>query len=481
MRKQFYIRGIAMSRVAKIAKQIEDVTAEQERILDAADKAEGGARELTADESTRFDTLAVQKTGLKTQLKRASELENDRAEASEAARPRIVQDPYIPSNVAAMNGKPRIFAQPRRHGRLQAFKGEHAAERAEAAGMWAIATLYGNLPGFDANTALRARNWCMENGVIVEQAERQAATLNLTNNSGAGFFVPNVIDNAILELAEQYGVFRQHAEVVNMTSETWSGPRWIGGMTAYWVAEQTAPTQSDPSWDHVTLTARVLAAMSKMTRELNDDSIIDLGDKVAMSMALAFAYAEDNAGFNGTGAATYGGIYGLMPKLTATAASLYTAATGNTTPATLDLADFIGCMGSLPLYPNIQPKWFMSKEVWAASVVPLTLAAGGTVPSDINGSQGLTFLGYPVVISQVMPLVAAATTGTVPIAFGDLSLAAKLGNRRGLTVESGLINDDFTKRLMTIMGWSRVDINVHTVVDPRDNTKKGPIIGLKLA
>lgn len=464
-----------MSLTARLAKRIEEISAEQETILNAA-STEGAARDLTAEEATKFDALDAEKKGLKNQLNRAAAVEKDKAEAKEAARQPILQQPHAPANVAATG--PKVFAQPRRHAKLEAFKGADAAERAEAVGMWAAATLYAN-DQKNAAISAKARHWCQENGLFADYN----ATLTSTNNSGAGFFVPQVMDNAIIELAEQYGVFRRNADIQQMTSETWDGPRWIGGMTAYFVAQGNKPTSSDPAWDKVSLVARDLAALTKMTRQLNEDSIISLGDKIVMSLMLAFTDKEDDCGFNGTGASTYGGITGLIPKLglSANAASVYTAATGNTTPDTLDLIDFTKCMGKLPQYPNIQPKWFCHKEVWAASMLPLALAAGGTRPSDVNGGQGTTFLGYPVEITQKMPALASVTAGTIGILFGDLKLSSKLGDRRGMTVESGFENDDFTKQLMTVMGTQRFDINNHTIVDPRDGSKAGPVIGLKTA
>lgn len=58
----------------------------------------------------------------------------------------------------------------------------------------------------------------------------------------------------------------------------------------------------------------------------------------------------------------------------------------------------------------------------------------------------------------------------------------KLGDRRGRTVQTGYENDDFTRQLMTILGTQRVDVNVHTVVDPLGdaNTVGGPVMALKL-
>jgi hypothetical protein len=63
--------------------------------------------------------------------------------------------------------------------------------------------------------------------------------------------------------------------------------------------------------------AKDLAAFGKMTAQLNEDALIDLGDKWAMAAAVAFSYAEDNAAFNGDGTSTYGGITGLFTKIVA--------------------------------------------------------------------------------------------------------------------------------------------------------------------
>jgi hypothetical protein len=72
--------------------------------------------------------------------------------------------------------------------------------------------------------------------------------------------------------------------------------------------------------------------------------------------------------------------------------------------------------------------------------------------------------------------------GNIAALFADLGMGVKVGDRRGRTVQAGYENDDFTKQLITILGTQRLDINVHTVVDPKgDSTiSGGPIMALKL-
>lgn len=451
--------------------KIAALTADMERHLAAAD-ADGLTAEARQQHLDAFDAAEKARGDEKAALARAERLAASKTDdaaisarhETEAATKPVVAQPYVPPQA----GGGKLPARPRAYGNPRHFKGPDAAERAEVCGLWAAATLYGSD---------RHRQYLADHHGIVPQA-----TLSTVSNGGAAYFIPEPISYDILKLQEEYGVFRRNAQVVQMGSETWKVPRWTAGMTGYWVAEGSAPTASDPGYDMVELVAKNLAAKTKMTRQLNESAIVSLGDEIAEAIAVAFSNAEDNAGFNGDGTSTYGGITGLFPKvvLAANAASLVTA-TGHSTLATLTLDDFQTVLGTFPSYPGAMPKWFCHKSVWAASMMRLQMAAGGTTPDHIAGGSGTMFLGYPVEFVNVAPVSTSVTTGVTGILFADLRLAAKLGDRRAQTVESGWENDDFTKQLITILGTAREDVVVHTVVDPKNSSKAGPVVGLKLA
>ena len=367
----------------------------------------------------------------------------------------------------------RVAATAHNHGVLRAFKGPDAVQRAERAGHWAAAVLFGSE---------QSQRWCAANGIEIRRGSLDggpSAVLNTFDNKGAGYFVPNEVDYAVQELALVYGAFRQFAENVPMSSGTKDSPRWTSSMTAYWSGEGNKPTATDPAWDLISLIAKELKAMNKMTRVLEEDSVVDLGDKVTMALAEAFAYAEDAAGFNGDGTSTYGGINGLIPKVLAAAAAFSQAAAGHNTTATLTLDDFNAVVAKYPNYPSAQPRWFMHKAFWANAVQRLQLAAGGALPGDVARGGEMMLLGYPITWVNVMSAAPAAST--IGAVFGDLKLSSKLGNRRGRTVEMGFENDDFTKGLVTVLGTQRVAINNHTITDPRSTANTGPVVGLKLA
>lgn len=361
--------------------------------------------------------------------------------------------------------KPKVFASPRRHVALNAFKSQ-GVEAAERAGMFYAAAIFGDA---------RAARWCAENGVNYGPS----AVLNTTDNSKGGLFVPDEVDYAVQELALEYGAFRQFAEVEPMASDTKTSPRWTAAMSSYWIAEGAAPTQSDPAWDLISLIARNIGAWTKLTRQLDEYSAVNLGEKITRNLAEAFSNAEDNAGFNGDGTSTYGGVDGLITKILAASAAYVDAATGNVSPATLDLDDFNNVAAKLPNYAGIMPAWFCHKRVWAESMQRLQMVAGGVTPADIAAGGRPSFLGYPVVFVNVMD----STPGVSEIAaiLGDLRWSSKVGDRRGMTVERGLDGNDFSKGLISVLGTKRVAINNHTITDPRNTSNPGPVIGLKLA
>ena len=75
-------------------------------------------------------------------------------------------------------------------------------------------------------------------------------------------------------------------------------------------------------WDDVNLVARKLAVLTRMSSELAEDAIIDLAAWLAEEVAYAFAEKEDDCLFNGDGTSTYGGIQGVLNKLSGKAGAM---------------------------------------------------------------------------------------------------------------------------------------------------------------
>lgn len=335
-----------------------------------------------------------------------------------------------------------------RYGTLKAFKGPHAEKQAYMAGRFFIGALLK-----DEGCV----NWCREHGIDMSFR----AALGENQNQLGGVLVPDEIEQTIIDLRESRGVARQECMTTPMTSDTKFVPRRTGGLTAYFVDENPSSgiTESDKNWDSVKLVARTLATLTRYSLQLSEDAIISIGDDLASEIAYAFADKEDRCLFLGDGTSTYGGIYGV-PAVAA--GSVYTAISGNTAFSTLDMADFESMIGQLPQYAEPNAKWYISKAGWAASMLRLIDAAGGNSWRDLaTGKRELQFLGYPVVIVQVMnTTLAAQVSATNVVLFGDMRQAATFGNRRGISVfPSEHRYMEFNQ--IGIRGMERFDINFH--------------------
>lgn len=466
----------------QLREQSDELLARVEAISEVAQEEK---RDLTAEEKLEVDgIMGVGKKGaegykagkidaLEAELERAEKIESRmRARADKAAPDAPPAGGQTPA-IDAGNRISRItipVASRFKYGSLRSFTGEKADERAYLAGMFFLATICHQE---------KARLWCRDHGLDTSYRrdifESPQAAHSTTVDTAGGFLVPIEIEQAIVNLKEQYGVFRQDARRVPMGSDTKNVPVRTSGLTAYWAGDNASLTATDTAWSNAGLVAKKLYAMSKYSSEVAEDSIIDFGDMLTQEIAQAFAYAEDAAGFLGDGTSTYGGIVGIKTALED--GSECTAASGNTTFATLDLVDFEQMLGKLPNYPGINPKWYISKAGWAASMMRLMDAGGGNTNATLGiGLPTPLFLGYPVRFAQVMNSTLTAQTSTEGLCyFGDLQMGALLGDRRGISI---MVSDQryFEYDQLAIRGTERLDI---TICSRGSSTVPGAIIGLE--
>jgi len=103
-------------------------------------------------------------------------------------------------------------------------------------------------------------------------------------------------------------------------------PKMTGSATAFWVAENTAVTESAQAFAQVTMTPRTLGAFSEISRKLLLQSSIDVENLVQTDLATMLGLAIQNGALNGTGASNQplglmtavapnviGGVNGLAP------------------------------------------------------------------------------------------------------------------------------------------------------------------------
>lgn len=445
-------------------------------------KAERGiaADKLTvlaeADEAA-FDIKAVESaTAIVTKLdQRIGAIELARSTQARLAKPAGGQPNGDPIAAAALAALGKVYPTARRvYGGLKYYKTPDLIETGYRVGQFIKATIWGD---HDAQV------WCQENEVplikanakgdpIIVSAKAQAEGVN----SAGGVLVPEEMMNSIIVLRETYGIFRRECRVVPMARDTLNWPRRTGGLTAYFVGENQGLTESQVAFDNVNLTAKKLATLTKLSTEIAEDAVVNIADFVVNEISYAFASKEDDCGFNGDGTSTYGGMRGLTYLAVDGNhnAGKYTAASGHNTFALLDATDITGLMGLLPQYALPNAKFYISQLGFATTFERLIAAAGGNRIDTLDGSIVYRYLGFPIVISQKLPLIGTTLTTKAMMFFGDLTLAAAMGERRGVTIRR--LDERFADNdQIGIMGTERFDINVH---DMGNNTTAGPIVSL---
>lgn len=305
------------------------------------------------------------------------------------------------------------------------------------------------------------------------------------NNALGGYLVPSELSNYIVNLQEQYGVARRLFRIEPMGSDTKEFIRMNHGVTASWGGEQTAFTTSTSTFDRISLTARKLWGYAATTLELEEDAIVSVGDYLANEFARQMEYKLDDACFNGDGTSTYGGITGVREKIKGLSGTIANIAglvvgTGNAY-SELTVTDFVKVKGKLPTYArNNRTAWLMHKDFHAQVVERLLMNSPGglTATEVINGVPRDRFLGYPVVVSEVMPSTEA--NSQVCALLGDFSLGAVIGQRRGI----GVARDTslgFASDTVYYKATQRVDAVVHDVGNASATAASrvaGPIVGL---
>lgn len=443
--KRLQDRGAAiaarMTELADVAERSEEQTAELRKLSAEADAVKS---------DLEFEgSLAKKEAELRAVVEKA-------APVAAPAAPVAVEQP----------AKVEIRAINPHHTSLRAFNdGPDAVESAYRCGRWIKATV------FKSEADMR---WCREHGV-------EARALNEGSNAAGGALVPEEFAARVIRLVETYGTFPGSAENVSMSRDTMVIPKRLTGTTAYFVGEGSSVTESEPTYGNVSLVAKKLAVGCRMSSEVVEDTagVVSLADAVATEFGTSLAYKIDLCGWLGDGTSDFGGINGVVNKIAGAAhtASVVTAASGNTGFETLDIEDFLGVMGKLPIYARQGAAWYVSPAGYAASIARLKYAAGGNTVENVGAGPGESFLGYPVRMVHVMNSTLGVDSAKIKVLFGNMALSSIYARRRDFSVR--LFDQVYaTTDQLLLQGTMRFDVNHHSL---GTTSEVGPVVALKTA
>jgi len=436
----------------------------------------------TAPIETEIETNNGELKSLNDEIERLTKIEEMRTAATDASKgvsrigPGGLPQPDARTGVATAQGyqfDAEIKSQARlsRIGALKNVKGDDADVWALKFAHWFLGSVGGSQ---------KHASWATDHGLEIK------AQVESINTAG-GFLVPPEFSSRLIDLREEYGVFRMNSYQEPMKSDTKTVPRRTGGVQAYFVGEGVAGTESQMAGDLISLVAKKVMAIVLRSSEVDEDALVNFGDVLAGEIAYAFAEKEDLCGFNGDGTAPYGGIIGIrtrLKNLSATRANIAgLVVAGGNLWSEITLANLMAVKARLPAYAYRRgtPKWFTSQSFWAGVMEPLALAAGGVTAAEIAKGKEPRFLGYPVEPSEVFPHVAA--NADIPLIFGDLKLSSTFGDRRQMTLSTST-EYKYAEDMVAIKGTARFDINNHDVGNESATPASrvaGPVVGLLTA
>lgn len=275
---------------------------------------------------------------------------------------------------------------------------------------------------------------------------RIKATLTSATAAAAGSVGAAIaprIDTQILPLAQRTLFVRDLLGVGRSDTPTYEYIKETGFTNAAdVVAEGAAKPQSDIQLSLVTTTAKVIAHHMKASRQVLSD-VQQLKSVIDQRLIYGLKLKEEQQILSGDG--TGQNLLGLIPQATAYAPP--TAPVAQTHIDALRLAMLQAVLAQYPASAHI-----LHPTDWAA-IEMVKDSTGRYIIGDPNSLRGPTIWGLPVVATPAMTVKKFLT--------GAYDLAAQIFDLWDARVETGFVNDDFTKNLVTILGEERLMLAVY--------------------
>lgn len=249
-----------------------------------------------------------------------------------------------------------------------------------------------------------------------EQKELRA-NLNITTDSQGGFVVPKTLQARVLEMLKAQNIMRQISAVIQTTS-TELIPIEASKAQFAWMDEAAAFSETDLTFNQISIGAHKLGGMIKITDELLQDSAIDIASYITRKMVEAINDVEEVAFITGSGT--------KQPKGVLTAATTGVTTASNSAVTSDEVIDlFYSVDGGY----RSNAVWLMS-DSFEKELRKLKVGDDYLWQPAFELGRPNTILGRPVYTSSAMP---AFAKNSVPCAFGDFS-RYQIADRGGISV-----------------------------------------------
>ena len=356
-----------------------------------------------------LESLNVKAEGLESELAEALKLEETKKDIlAKAEARRVAAEASIQPSVVAEAAQPSIEEEPQMKipAVVASQKSRHFASSEDA---------------FVAGKAILA--------MAGDHGARQFMNdMSTDGSNGESNTIPAPLSNALINLQEEYGVARNVCRRIVMSQNTWDVPKLNGHVTINYTGEAQPILDQDVAFGQVSLVAKKMSCLSKVSSEMTEDSIISIMDVIVQDMALQLALEEDKNLF--LGVPTSGSLLGTADAIKGNTAVAERGVASVADIALGDLTALTVATGN-PIV-GARNEWYINPTLFHGPIRDLLLAAGGNTQSVIEGGQRPTLLGYPVNFVNVLDGASASADNSLLAVFGDLSQGCYFGERRGL-------------------------------------------------
>jgi HK97 family phage major capsid protein len=243
---------------------------------------------------------------------------------------------------------------------------------------------------------------------------RAALTLNDIN-------LPAQYGGEIRELISEFGVVRRCMAPYPIGMGT-ARPARMGTRPAFGsIAMSALIPEKSPTVTFAALESHKIGGIVRLPREIDEQSIVAMGQFLARYGAIEFARAEDTWGFLANGSATYETVKGVV-AIARDAESIHVLAAGKTKPSDAVLDDFRALrtqVNKAALNGRISAYYLDS--TWETRLPAFRTPAEPNVYQRLSDGSAILD-GYPVIWTDVLTPYGTAAAPDSPLAvFGALS------------------------------------------------------------
>lgn len=274
--------------------------------------------------------------------------------------------------------------------------------------------------------------------------------------------LPVAYGGEVAELVGMYGVARKWCTVLPLGSGVVKLPRLKTDPTFGLLSGSGPVTEKSPQNEWVTFTAEKFGGLVRLPSEMEEDSIVEVGQFVARYAARQLAYLEDWQCFRSTGAAS--GVNGTAEGLTKSVAtdSKTITSTGLGSPSEFTLTHFRNLrgvpdasalrLGAYYLHPSFEALLASFNTSGNKPYNPTAQIQGTGAQPFMTGP---TLDGFPIRWVDVMPVYTTNdAVSTVHVLFGDASfqyLGVRGDIRFDTSTEAGFTTDEILIRALERM------------------------------